>query len=63
MDENLDLLEFLKYILDCMYTSDLRIDPYNEKAKEMLKFINFEIYPMNQIRDAFEYIFGKNKNQ
>lgn len=56
MNENLDLLEFLKYILGCTYMSDLRIEPYNTKAKLILEQLDFGYYSLDQIKDAIEYI-------
>ena len=59
MDTDLDLLEFLRYILGCTYISDLRTDPYNTKARLILKFLNFKKYPISQIQDAFEYLYDE----
>ncbi len=56
-DENFsDLFEFLKYILGCTYISDLKIEPYNTKAKLILNDLNLDKYSSNQIYDVFEYI-------
>ena len=57
-----DLFEFLKYILGCTYISDLRTEPYNTKARLILKFLNPKKYSKIQIKDAFEYLYGKTKN-
>lgn len=57
MDENLDLLEFLKYVLSCTYVSDLRFEPYNTKAKLILERLNINYYSLNQTKDAIEYVF------
>lgn len=58
-----DLLEFLKYILSCTYISDLIIEPYNTKARLLLKQLNLEKYPIYQIKDAFEYLYNNGKNK
>lgn len=58
-NEYSDLLEFLKYILDCTYISDLRTETYNTKAKLMLKFMNLKKYSIKQINNALEYIYYK----
>lgn len=52
----LELLEFLKYILGCTYISDLKTEPYNTKAKLILKQLNLKKYSFNQVKDAFEYL-------
>lgn len=57
-DDKLDLLEFLKYILGCTYISDLRKDPYNFKAKLILKQLNLKKYSLHQLSDVFEYIYS-----
>lgn len=58
-NKRLDLLEFLKHILGCAYISDLRTEAYNVKAKLILKFLNLKKYPINQIEDAFRYLYNK----
>lgn len=60
MDSNSDLLEFLKYILGCTYISDLRVEPYNSKAKLLLKQLKLDEYSENHVKDIFEYIYNKN---
>lgn len=61
LNEESDLFEFLKYILGCTYISDLRIEPYNTKAKLIFKLLNFEKYSSNQIEDIFKYIYTDSK--
>ncbi len=56
-----DLFEFLKYILGCTYISDLRTKPYNDRAKSILKLLNLNKYPLNQVEEAFEYICTDSK--
>lgn len=59
MDKDSDLLEFLKYILGCTYISDLRSDPYNTKAKLLLKQLRLKKYSRNQIKEVFDYIYSE----
>lgn len=54
-----DLLEFLKYILSCTYISDLKFEPYNDKAKTTLGELNLQKYSLKQLKDVFEYIYNK----
>ena len=52
-----DVLEFLKQALYCDYISDLRREPYNSKAKALLKHIDLSRYPDNQVRDIQQYLY------
>ena len=63
MNKDLNLLEFLKYILGCTYISDLKNEPYITKAKLILKFLNLKKYSIDQIRDTFEYLYGRNESR
>lgn len=56
---DLDLFDFLKYILGCTYISDLRTEPYNAKARLILDKLNLNKYPINQTKDAVNYIYFK----
>ena len=56
MNGNLELLEFLKYILGCTYVSDLRVEPYNTRAKLVFERLDLNYYSLKQIRDAIEYL-------
>ena len=56
-----DLFEFLKYILGCTYISDLRIEPYNTKAKLLLSKFDLRKHSLNHVKDVFQYITNKNK--
>ena len=60
-DRESDLFEFLKYILGCTYVSDLRIEPYNTRARLILEQLYLGRYSLNQIRDAIEYLYSKKK--
>lgn len=61
MKYKFDLLEFLQYILGCTYISDLRFEPYNTKAKVLLKNIKLRKYSLKQIKDTIQYLYLKNK--
>ena len=61
-NKELDLFAFLKYILGCTYISDLKIEPYNTKAKLILNRLNLKKCSLNQLKDIFEYLYGKTKN-
>lgn len=57
LNDDLDLLGFLKYILGCTYISDLRTEPYNAKARFILSKLNLKKYSLNQLIDIFNYIY------
>ena len=54
---DLDLFEFLKYVLGCTYVSDLKTEPYNTRAKLILKLINTNRYSDKQVEDIVNYIY------
>jgi hypothetical protein len=54
---NLELLEFLKYVLGCMQISDLRKEPYNTKAKAVFERLDLTHFSLTQIRDTTEYLY------
>lgn len=56
-NENLDLLEFLQYIIGCTHISDLRSDSCNDRTKMLFKNLNLTKWSLNQIIDAINYIF------
>lgn len=53
------LLEVIFHKIACTYLSDLRYEPYNSIAKQILKQINLKSYSNAEIYDAFEYLFDK----
>ena len=53
---DLGLLEFVRYILDCKYISDLRTESYNARAKALLDKLYLAHYSLVQIKDAIEYL-------
>lgn len=57
-NKELDLLELLRYTIGCTYISDLRTEPYNAKARLVLRQFNLKKFPCNQISDVFEYIYS-----
>ena len=59
MDDKLDLFEFLKYVLDCDYISDLRTEPYNNRARLILDRLDLTSYSQHVIKDITEYINNK----
>ena len=52
------LLEMLKAAVGCTYISDLCREPYNARAKAILRTIEPESYPLNVLSDAVEYLYG-----
>lgn len=59
MNEDVELLDFIKYVLGCTYISDLQTEPYNKRAKMILDKLDLRRYSLYQIRDAIEYIYSK----
>lgn len=59
MNDNLDLLEFLKYVLGCMQISDLRTEPYNTRAKTIFEKLDLTHFSLNQVKDTIEYLNNK----
>ena len=56
---DLDLFEFLKYILGCTYISDLKVNPYRDKAKLILSKLNLNNFSFKQLLDVVQYIQSK----
>lgn len=53
---NLDLLEFFRYIIGCQNISDLRTELYNAKAKALFDKLDWTNYSLTQIKDAIKYL-------
>lgn len=53
----MDLFELLKYKLECDYISDMRYGNINEKAKYLMKSIDFKSYSTFVLSDMAEYLY------
>ena len=51
-----ELLEYLQSILRCAYLSDLRREPYNSRAKQLMAQISLAAFPSRQVSDAVQYL-------
>ena len=51
-----ELLEYLQSILRCTYLSDLRMEPYNSRAKQLMAQISLAAFPSRQVSDAYQYL-------
>ena len=56
-NQNLDLLEFLQYIIGCTYISDLKCTACRKKVEMLLKHLNLKHWQLNQLKDVINYIF------
>lgn len=54
----MELLKTIQDILKCDILSELRFEPYNSQAKEILTHISLKGYSEFDIYNAFEYIFS-----
>lgn len=54
---NEDLLEVIRKKLHCTYISDLRNEPNNTFARQLLKKINLKKYSNKVLNDAYNYLF------
>lgn len=52
-----DLLEVIRKKLNCTYISDLRNEPNNTFARQLLKKINLKKYSNKVLNDAYNYLF------
>lgn len=55
---NDDLLEVIRKKLNCTYISDLRNEPNNTFARQLLKKINLKKYSNKVLNDAYNYLFS-----
>ena len=53
-----DIFEKLQKALECTYISDLRMEPYCSKAKELLKTMDIETYSLKELNDIAFYLYG-----
>lgn len=51
-----DLFELLRSVLSCQYISDLRVDPYNAKARRLLEHLDLRGYSSNHVSDLYKYL-------
>lgn len=63
MGYELDLLDKLQSKVACEYLSDMRLKKEcNQAAKEYLKDIQTDDYPVGQWRDAAQYLYDMKMN-
>ncbi len=55
---NDDLLEVIRKKLNCTYISDLRNEPNNTFARQLLKKFNLKKYSNKVLNDAYNYLFS-----
>ena len=60
MCKETDLFEELQQELGCMYISDMRFSPYQERAKELMRNRPLNIYSLRMLSDAAEYLYRRN---
>lgn len=58
-DNQLSLLEFIREVLGCKYISDLRQEPFNNRAKLLWSKLDLSHYSLYEICDASKYLFQK----
>ncbi len=54
-----DIFETIKTKLKCQYISDIRNLLYIDKAKEMMRNLNLEKYPLYQLSDMASYLYSE----
>lgn len=52
-----DLLEDIRTIIGCEFISDLRYEPFNNRARKLISILDLESYPFADITDAVSYLF------
>jgi hypothetical protein len=52
-----DLLEDIRTIIGCEFISDLRHEPFNNRARKLISILDLELYPFADITDAVSYLF------
>ena len=53
-----NLLEDMRRILGCDRIADLWLEPYNSRARDLVKAIDLERYPPEDIVYVMKYLFG-----
>ena len=56
MEERMDLFEVLRNMLCCNYISDLRMEPYNQKARFLLCHMDLGKYAPGHVKDVSRYL-------
>lgn len=56
-EDQRDLLEFLHGILGCIYLSDLALEPYNTRAKMLLRYLDLTRFPLKELNEAAAYLY------
>ena len=56
-----DIFEDLRDLIGCEYISDLTAR-YNKDARRIAGTMNLERYPLSQLNDLYEYLYGEKKN-
>lgn len=54
-----DLFEFLRVATKSDYINDMRSGINNYCARELMKTVKYENYPLSVLSDAAEYLYGK----
>ena len=52
-----DLLELIRQKLNCTYISDLRNEPNNSFARQLLKKLNLKKYSLRVLNDTCSYLY------
>lgn len=59
MEQGMDLFNDMVNMLKCSFLSDLKLAPYQNCAKILLKHLNLESYPLCQLSDMAQYLYGR----
>ena len=55
--ENHDLFEDLRKAVNCEYISDMKFDPFKEKAKHEVVKLDFDLYSTESQEDMADYLY------
>ncbi len=55
-----DIFEDLRDLIGCEYISDLTAR-YNKDARRIAETVRLERYPVSQLNDLYEYLYGEKK--
>lgn len=56
-----DIFEDLRDLIGCEYISDLTAR-YNKDARRIAGTMSLERYPVSQLNDLYEYLYGEKKD-